>query len=198
MIKKNIIGISNILIFIAIYLSNLSYVTFGILTLSSNSNVIDKCKYVWIYDLIGILYGASYVGKGAHTFTVSFQRSKSIDDMTDINSSTYIDHIMIPILLIWGCYIQSSISGDCMDIYYNGHKEIWDLCQGTFFGILSMTLVFVGLELFMLFFKKTNNKYSVLNTNLSTDNNIQTSLLDLPYTSDISDTSNTFDVSNTL
>lgn len=183
-LKKNIIGISHIVIFIGIYLSNLSYVTFGVVTLSSNSSVIEECKYIWIYNLIGILYGASYIGKGAHTFTVSFQKSNSINDMSDINSSTYIDLLMIPILLIWGCYIQSSISGDCMNIYYNGHKDLWDLCQGTFFGILSMTLVFVFLELFMMFYKKYNNfqinhKYSLTSNNSSDENqNIVINLLE--------------------
>ena len=167
-VKNNFVGISHILIFLVVYLSNLSYVTFGIVTLSSNSNVVNECQYIWVYNLIGIIYGATYIGKGAHTFTVSFQNSSSINDMTDINSCTYIDYVMIPILLIWGFYIQSSISGDCMNIYYDGHKELWDLCQGTFYGILSMTVTFVCLEIFMNYLNKIKSaKYSSVSMDIS-------------------------------
>lgn len=168
-VKKHSTGFFHIGVFLLIYLSNLSYVTYGILTLTTNSNVFNGCQDVWVYNLIGIIYGASYIGKGAHTFTVSFKRSSSINDMTDINNSTYIDYVMIPILLIWGFYIQASISSDCLNIYYKGHKELWDLCQGTFYGILSMVLTFIGLEILTCFFNRRtdtqDNKYSTTLSN---------------------------------
>lgn len=154
-IKDNSVGLFHIAVFLVVYLSNISYVTFGIITLCTYSDVVNGCKTVWIYNLIGIIYGASYIGKGAHIFTTSFNKAKSINEMTDINSSTYIDWIIIPILLVWGFNIMISIESDCIDFYLNGHRELWDLCQGTFYGILSMVAIFGSLELMTLYHKVT-------------------------------------------
>lgn len=161
-IEKNIIGICHLTVFLTIYFSNISYVGWGIFSLANNSDVITSCKEVWIYDLIGIIYAGSYIGKGAYTFGVSFRKSQSINDMTDINDSTYLDYVMLPSLLVWGLYIVVSISDECLQTYIHSHKDIWDLCQGTFYGILSMVVVCVCLEFVINRFiaNKISNNYN--------------------------------------
>jgi hypothetical protein len=134
-------------LFLFVYFTNLSYVIFGYFSLSKNSDVIYGCDNLWIYDFIGIFYGTIYIIKGAHTFAITLKKSKSINNMVNINNSTYIDHIFIPVLLIWGFVILIRMTDECLSNYTPEHRDIWDLCQGTFYGILSMVALFGCLEL---------------------------------------------------
>lgn len=147
-VTENAIGLFHLGLFLLVYLSNFSYVAWGIFSLSKNHDVVTSCNFVWVYDLFGISYGISYVVKGAHTFASTLKTAKSLNDMSNINNSTYVDHIFIPVLLVWGFVIIASISDKCLNVYLPNHKDIWDLCQATFYGMLSMVLLFVGLGIF--------------------------------------------------
>ena len=140
-------GIFHVCLFLIVYFTNLSYVIFGYFSLSKNSDVICDCNNLWIYDFVGIFYGTIYTIKGAHTFAITLKKSKSINNMVNINSSTHFDHVFIPVLLIWGFVILIRMTDKCLSNYVPGHRDIWDLCQGTFYGILSMVVLFGSLEL---------------------------------------------------
>lgn len=157
-IFENSIGVFHVGLFIFMYLSNFSYVAWGALALSKDISIINECFYVWIYDFIGILYAIIYIINGGYTFAVTLKFAKSINDMSNINNSTNIDHVFIPVLLTWGLIILCSISDDCLNVYLSGHRDVWDLCQGTFYGILSMILLFVFFEIYISMQKKLTNR----------------------------------------
>lgn len=151
LVTENALGLFHVGMFIFVYLSNFSYVIWGSFALSFNMDIIHECQFLWIYDLIGVIYGFSYILKGAHTFFITLKNSKSINDMQNINNSSIYDHIFIPLLLIWGLIISSSIKNDCIQIYLDNHRDIWDLFQGTFYGIFSMVVMFSLLYFFEYF-----------------------------------------------
>ena len=169
LILENSVGLMHIGLFIFLYFSNFSYVSWGVFSLSKNYNVSNECSQIWFYDFVGIIYAITYVIIGGYTFAITLRSARTMSDMTKINDSTFLDYIFLTILMFWGLKIMCTISDQCVNVYLSGHKDIWDLCQGTFYGILSMTLLFIILKFFIIIKKLYN--YALWNTkNITTEN----------------------------
>lgn len=162
LILENSIGFAHIGLFTFAYLSNFSYISWGMISLSKNINISNQCYQIWWYDFVGILYTILYIIVGGYTFAITLKNAKNMSDMTKINDSSYFDYIFIPMLLIWGAYIICTIDDDCLNLYLSGHKDIWDLCQGTFYGILSIVLIFAFFAVYIFIAKLYN--YAMWNT----------------------------------
>ena len=161
-ILENSIGLMHVGLFIFLYFSNFSYMSWGIFSLSKNINVSDECHQIWLYDCFGIIYAILYIIIGGYTFATTLKSAKNMGDMSSINNSSYLDYVFIPLLLCWGLIIISTISDECLNIYLSGHKDIWDLCQGTFYGVLSMVLILVILKVYV--FVNMIYNYALWNT----------------------------------